>query len=576
MLTFKALGRTRRLLQICIIHVSVVLLFCQITCPSPAVAEAAAAGKRLALLVANGNYPDVGVSIRSASGDVRLLDKSLRNFGFDVNLTENLSKSDMQKTLDSFESKVSQGSIVFLYFEGFGIQVSHQNYLLPVDASIWSEAEVKRDGFDLDVILSEIARRGGTVKLVVIDAARHDPYERRFRAVSAGLAGIVAPEGTLALFSATPGKVNADPTSAVSVFMGELVKAMQRTDMTAEDVFTRTRLNVSRISDGDQIPWTTSSLVDEFYFAGLSTSKSLSAEGQPQDGSQPAPYNTGGSAPGTVASAPAIKQEASQARGESQPQAQTTSKPSAQETPGTAPEKPSDVLRDCSDCPELTVVPSGSFDMGAVGSPFTLPVHRVVISRPLAISTNEITFRDWDKCVAGGGCSFRPDDFGWGGGDQPVINVSWTDAKTYAVWLSRQTGQSYRLPSEAEWEYAARGGTSTAFYWGPQLGSRMANCRDCQEEKIGRTRLVGSFPPNRFGLNDMSGNVAEWVEDCWNDNYRGAPKNGSAWITGNCSLHVLRGGSFDSSSAYIKPAARFRYDTDVRFYANGFRVIRNL
>jgi formylglycine-generating enzyme required for sulfatase activity len=214
--------------------------------------------------------------------------------------------------------------------------------------------------------------------------------------------------------------------------------------------------------------------------------------------------------------------------------------------------------------------------MGAAATPFDRPVHRVTIAEPFAMSRNEITFDDWDKCVAAGACKFKPDDRGWGRGDHPVINVSWLDAKEYVAWLGQKTGKPYRLPSEAEWEYAARAGTKTPFYWGGQVGARMANCRDCQTGEPVQTSAVGSFPPNPFGLNDMAGNAAEWVEDCWNESYKGAPSNGSPWESGQCSLRVLRGGSFDSLSTYVLSSARFRYDADVRYFANGFRVARTI
>ena len=140
----------------------------------------------------------------------------------------------------------------------------------------------------------------------------------------------------------------------------------------------------------------------------------------------------------------------------------------------------------------------------------------------------------------------------------------------------RKTGKTYRLPSEAEWEYAARGGTKTRFWWGHDLGPGRANCSECNPESAEETLPVGSYQPNPFGLYDTAGNAAEWVEDCWNDNYRGAPGDGSAWLTGQCQLRVLRGGAFNSESQYLRSASRFRYDSDVRYEANGFRLLREL
>jgi formylglycine-generating enzyme required for sulfatase activity len=209
-------------------------------------------------------------------------------------------------------------------------------------------------------------------------------------------------------------------------------------------------------------------------------------------------------------------------------------------------------------------------------SEYENPMHRVTISKPFAVGRHEVTFNEWDQCVDEGGCKYRPDDREWGRGDRPVINVSWLDAKAFTTWLSQKTGKTYRLPTEAEWEYAARAGTNSPYWWGRDVGSRQANCRECNTGEAQRTSPVGSYKPNPFGLYDTAGNAAEWIEDCWNDSYRGAPNNGSAWTSGQCRLRVLRGGAFDSQARYLRSMARFRYDTDVRYIANGFRVVREL
>lgn len=216
-----------------------------------------------------------------------------------------------------------------------------------------------------------------------------------------------------------------------------------------------------------------------------------------------------------------------------------------------------------------------AYRMGSGKTPFDRPVHSVTIPAPFAIGTTEVTFSNWDLCVEDGGCKYRPDDEGFGREDRPVINISWFDTKEYLDWLSKKTGKKYRLPTEAEWEYAAHGGTTSPFAWGTTVGKGMANCADCGGKSDGQKTLpTRSFPANGFGLFDMSGNAAEWVEDCWNQTYRGAPADGSAWVTPGCGQRVLRGGSFNNASAYAKPSARFRYDADVRYYGNGFRVVR--
>jgi formylglycine-generating enzyme required for sulfatase activity len=243
---------------------------------------------------------------------------------------------------------------------------------------------------------------------------------------------------------------------------------------------------------------------------------------------------------------------------------------------GAIAQEPGEVIRDCPECPELVVVPPGDFEMGSNDTPYEKPVHKVTIANPFAIGRREVTFDEWDACNAAGDCKYRPDDHGWGRGTRPVIDVSWEDAKQYVAWLAQKTGKRYRLPSEAEWEYAARAGTTTPFSWGKAPSAGRANCEDCSTPPTRQTVPAGSFRPNGFGLYDTAGNAAEWVEDCWNDTYRGAPKDGSAWTTGQCRQRGVRGGSFANKTNFIRSAARFRYDIDVRYYAHGFRVARDL
>lgn len=246
----------------------------------------------------------------------------------------------------------------------------------------------------------------------------------------------------------------------------------------------------------------------------------------------------------------------------------------AQQASGTP--EPGEVLRDCPDCGEMVVVPAGGFDMGSNDTAYEKPIHKVTVPRPFAIGRHEVTFGEWDLCVAAGACTHRPDDRGWGRGSRPVMDVSWDDAQAFVTWLSQKTTKRYRLPSEAEWEYVARAGTVLSFWWGRDVGTKNANCEDCATTPTRQSLPTGSFRPNGFGLYDTAGNVAEWVQDCWNDTYRSAPTNGSAWTTGQCQQRVLRGGSFSSRASMVRSSSRFRYDRDVRYYANGFRVARDL
>ena len=194
-----------------------------------------------------------------------------------------------------------------------------------------------------------------------------------------------------------------------------------------------------------------------------------------------------------------------------------------------------------------------------------------------ALSKHEVTFEEYDRFAAATGRSL-PDDEGWGRGRRPVINVSWNDAAAYAAWLSDQTGERYRLPSEAEWEYAARAGTTTAYGWGNEIGYGRAHCDGCGGRRDGeQTVPAGSFDPNTWGLHDMAGNVWEWVEDCWHDNYAGAPRDGTAWTRGgDCRRRVLRGGSWINYPVNLRSANRVGLAAGLRLVSAGFRVARTL
>ena len=210
--------------------------------------------------------------------------------------------------------------------------------------------------------------------------------------------------------------------------------------------------------------------------------------------------------------------------------------------------KAGEEFRECADCPEMIVAPAGRFTMGSPegqGNRSERPQHEVTIARPFAVAKFALTFDEWDACAAHGDCKPHVVESGWGRGRRPAIKVSWDDAQTYVKWLSRITGKDYRLLSEGEYEYAARAGTQTAYPWGDEIklnGEAMANCDGCGSQWGGKqTAPVGSFAANPFGLYDMVGNVWEWTEDCWRDNYEGAPDDGSPWTSGDCDLRVVRG-----------------------------------
>ena len=274
---------------------------------------------------------------------------------------------------------------------------------------------------------------------------------------------------------------------------------------------------------------------------------------------------------------------------------------------------PGMTLQDCPECPEMVVVPSGRFQMGSPSSEKGRlddegPVHEVTIARPFAVGVNEVTRGEFARFAEATGRSTGNNCWSYESGEwkarsgrhwrdpgfsqtdeHPVVCVRWNDAQAYVRWLSGETGEAYRLPSEAEWEYVARAGTRTAWYWGESESGqcRYANGADEASGDLGggkvrcndghaRTSPVGSYEANGYGLHDVLGNVWEWVQDCWNESYAGAPRDGSAWTSGECGRRVLRGGSWHANPRNLRSADRGRYWSGNRVNLIGFRVARTL
>jgi formylglycine-generating enzyme required for sulfatase activity len=235
--------------------------------------------------------------------------------------------------------------------------------------------------------------------------------------------------------------------------------------------------------------------------------------------------------------------------------------------------------KDCDYCPEMVLIPAGQFRMGDLkgdGSSDEKPVHQIAIDKPFAMGKYEVTFAEYDAYATAKGRSL-PKDQSWGRDRRPAISVSWDDAKAYAKWLSEETGKRFRLPSETEWEYAARAGSASRYSWGDEIGTNRGNCNGCGSEwDDSKTAPVGSFQPNEFGLYDMHGNVWEWVEDCWHASYQGAPVDGSAWTSGSCNTRVLRGGSWTLEMRYLRSAYRNGNTPMYRGNSFGFRLAEDL
>lgn len=240
--------------------------------------------------------------------------------------------------------------------------------------------------------------------------------------------------------------------------------------------------------------------------------------------------------------------------------------------------RPGQTFKDCEACPEMVVIPPGRFTMGSDrGAPEEKPAHPVTIAKPFALSRTEVTFDQWETCRSEGGCAKDPDDHKWGRGSRPVMNLDYAAIRGYLQWLGSKGKRTCRLPSEAEWEYAARGGGGGEYWWGDEIGQGRANCRTCGAPADDHSTLpVATYPANPFGLHDTAGNVWEWTADCWNPNHEGAPADGSPRLTGNCTEPVMKGGAWYYFPRLSRSAYRAKNHVNLNSYTIGFRVLCEL
>ena len=247
-----------------ILFALLVTLIFSVTPIMPSVA--ADRGDRIALVIGNAKYPDADAPLKEPVNDARDVADELKRDGFNVEIGENLTGDAMRRAFDRLYGRIKPGSVVLIFFSGFGVQSNRQSFMIPVDAQIWTEADVRRDGFSLETVLGEINNRGAGVKIALVDASRRNPFERRFRSFSAGLAPVIAPNGTLVMYSAALSSVISDNGSDHSLFVQELLKEIRVPDLMAEETLNRTRVGVTRASQQQQVPWISSSLAEDFAF----------------------------------------------------------------------------------------------------------------------------------------------------------------------------------------------------------------------------------------------------------------------------------------------------------------------
>lgn len=493
----------------------------------------AQAPRRAALVIANATYAHAS-RLTNPANDARAVADALRRSGFQtVDLKSDLSIAAFRAALRDFRARADGAQVALVYFAGHGIEANGRNWLIPVDAALNSDRDLQDEAIDLDRVMADVA--GAQVRVVVLDSCRNNPFGRTWRsgtrAVTRGL-GAVDADDVLVIYAAAPGQTASDGQGAAnSPFAAALARRLPQADLPIQLLGGAVRDDVLAATGGVQRPFVSASITGTpFYLVPRSTPAPT-----------PAPVS---------ATAPPAQPAVTRRAGE--------------------------VFSDCQGCPALIVLPAGQFRMGDdAGNPDERPVHTVAFARPFAIMKYEVTFNDFDTCAASGGCDrYRPRDAGWGRNNYPVMNVNFGDASRYAQWISQRTGHRYRLPTEAEWEYAARAGQTGAFVFGPTLTVQQANFARSRS----RTAQVGSYPANAFGLHDVHGNVAEWTLNCWGSDYTGAPREGSTVpATSACGQRAVRGGSWNISEPFRQRlAARAGAPPATRDDTIGFRLVREL
>jgi formylglycine-generating enzyme required for sulfatase activity len=592
-------------------------------------APAAAAEKRVALVLGIGEYQHLS-TLDNPVRDAKAIAASLKAHGFAVSDYYNLDRADLLDALETFKLEAAEAEVALIYYAGHGMEVGRKNIIAPTDMEIECGNKTTLRAVELDQLFD--AASEAPAQIVLLDACRNDPFPQcptrgsdtggGFR----GLSRVTEEDRSLLIANATlSGKLAADGESGQhSPFAKALLANFQQYPRTPiRDLLDLTAKEVRVATLGSQVPEITTQggapqVCLDVTGCGM-PAPSLSAEGTIDDPNAIADARailaqlgfasdaSRGEGPADLADA--IKRFQARAGlpedGKLTPTLLTILRVSKTQVAALpTPPKPGAAVpglatgplehdvgatfKDCDSCPEMVVVPAGRFLMGAAKAekghqPAEEPQREVVVPAPFAVSKTEVTFDEWETCGLEGGCTHsRPEDSGWGRGQRPVIYVSYDDAKSYVEWLRQKTGKAYRLLSEAEWEFAARGGTSTPFAGGDTLAPTQANfdassltTNKRPGDYQGTTVEVGTFPPNPYGLHDMEGNVFEWVEDCWNKTHAGAPADTSP-RGGDCTRRVAKGGAWYYEADFARPSARISFPKGARHNVIGFRVARPL
>ncbi len=471
---------------------------------------------RLALVIGNNDYRYES-TLHSPVNDARDMAKVLRGFGFTVIDKYNLTQQAFDQVVQSFEKKLRKYNVGLFYYSGHGLQSQGDNYLVPIDARIRSAVDIKYTSINANQILDKMEYANKHTNLLILDACRNNPYKSIRKGFNKGLAEM-SPRGSLIAFATSPKMTALDGTERNSIYTKHLLRQLRtKPYLSVVDLLTQVAGGVARETLQKQWPWMSASLTKQFCFGACGSWESRKFKQQQAEFERQRIE---------------LERQRAELKQEQQHIQSERAKIRKKEEVKLKHRVPGDVfqdrLKDGGLGPEMVQIPKGRFQMGDIqggGEANEKPVHWVNIDYQFAMGKYEVTFAEYDQ-FAQATDREKPSDIGLGRGRRPVINVSWNDANAYTKWLTQQTGKPYRLPSEAEWEYAARAGTKTKYWWGNSIGKNKANCDGCGSRW---DYEVGSFRANQFGLYDTVGNVYEWVAGNYQDRYNGAPSDGSAW-----------------------------------------------
>ncbi len=541
---------------------------------------------RVALVIGNADYKEGG--LKNPVNDANDMAKTLEELGFSVTLGVNQTRKEMSDAIRSFGDRLYGDKVGLFYYSGHGIRVKEKNYLLPVDANIGREDEVPFEAVPADLVLSKMNSAGNPLNLVILDACRNNPYAKSWNkgADDQGLAGMTPPTGTLIIYAAKPGGVAKDGFGRNSPFTESLKKRVKNPGVDVLKLVSSVAGDVISETGGGQHPWMEGMILGDFYFAessgavitepseetSLTVNSNLSdaeiwingkkvGTGEFSSGSvQPGRYRIKVTRDGyrTYETRVDLKEGKSE---------RISAYLKKAEKPVIEPLKPEETEEDNTEDKisnslgmKFVYIAPGSFMMGSPGDEPSREddekQHKVTLTKGFYVQTTEVTQGQWKKIMGN-----NPSYFKECGDDCPVEQVSWDDAQEFIKKLNKKEGKAYRLPTEAEWEYAARAGTTTPFAFGSCLSTDQANydgnypLEGCTKGKYReKTVTVASFASNSWGLYDMHGNVWEWCSDWYGEYPTGAVTDPAG--PGRGSYRVLRGGGWLNLACYCRSAGR--------------------